>query len=133
MTFHWKGCVNALYRANVISTPLLQNPVFMRVSGTVFARIFLNCQISGCNKAKKWAGYKLYLFRYNFDVYYTIIIHQFIRQATSQIQILYAEIIAFKTLFSAPYQRLTTISTFAEHRIHTFLVCYYYATSSCIL
>ena len=95
------NCVNALYRANVISTPLLQNPVFMRVSGTVFARIFLNCQILGYNKAKKWAGYKLYFFRYNFDIFYTIIIHQFIRQTTSQIQILYAEIIAFKTLFSA--------------------------------
>ena len=106
--WHVPLCVNALYRANVISTPLLQNPVFMRVSGAVFARIFLNCQILGYNKAKKWAECKLYFFRYNFDVFYTIIIHQFIRQATSQIQILYAEIIASKTLFSAPYQMPTT-------------------------
>ena len=38
-----------------------ETSVFMRLSGPTFARIFLNCQIIGHNKAKNWAEYKLYL------------------------------------------------------------------------
>ena len=38
----------------------LKTPVFMRVSGPVFLCIYLNCQIFGYNKFKKWAGRKLY-------------------------------------------------------------------------
>ena len=33
----------------------LKTPVFMRVSDPVFLYIYLNCQIFGYNKAKKWA------------------------------------------------------------------------------
>ena len=52
--------VNALCRALVSAPCPLKTPVFMRVSDPVFLCIYLNCQIFGYNKAKKWARVKLY-------------------------------------------------------------------------
>ena len=53
-------CVNALCRALVSAPCPLKTPVFMRVSDPVFLCIYLNCQIFGYNKVKKWADRKLY-------------------------------------------------------------------------
>ena len=66
--------VNALCRACLISTPPSGSPVFMRVPGPVFARIFQNILKNTQNMVQKWAGTELYLFRYNFQKPSTTII-----------------------------------------------------------
>ena len=82
------GSVNALNGRDLISTPLLWSPVFMRVSRPLFPRIFLNILIIHQNKGQKWAEHELYFFANNFEACFSYNYKRFIHRNNHRFSVL---------------------------------------------
>jgi len=77
------------------------SPVFMRVSGPVFAGNFLNFLTNSQNRGQKWAEAKLYLFRYNFGG----VLHTLLYLKCNEIQpVIYRQVTGRVTVKSGAFQ-----------------------------